>query len=461
MDAANANVLELGRTPAHTILRLSWPAILEQIAFTVLNFADTAMVGVLGAVYTAAVGITAPIIWLTGGIIAAVSVGFSVQVAQRVGSGELEDAGRAAAQSLLAAMAAGLLLLGLGLAVTPYLPGWLGAQPEVIPMASQYFFVMCFSFFANSLVVTISSVLRCVGDTKSPMWANMLAIVVNIVFNYLFIYPTHTLTLFGRSVTVWGAGLEVAGAALGSVLAIVVAVLLLLPPLLGNRRGLHITLAAVLRPHRPTLRRAWELGLPVFCERVTLALGQVAFMRIISGLGTTALAAHHLAVQAESLSYMPAFGFSIAATTLVGQSIGAGDPQRARTFGRLAANMSAGLMGITGAVLFFGGGWLVSLFTRDAAVISLGHALLCIVAFAQPPQAYAIAYAGALRGAGDSRWPFYINLVGVWGIRVLLCALFVFGFGWGLRSAWIAMLADLAFRGAVCRKRFLNSVGTA
>lgn len=458
MKENSANVLNLGKTPATTVLKLSWPSILEQIAFTVLNFADTAMVGVLGASFTAAVGISAPVLWLASGIIAAVSVGFSVQVAQYVGSGDMERASRAASQSLSVSLLCGLALSAVGLLLSPYLPALLGAEGDVATMASSYFAIMSISCLFNSLEINFSSILRCTGDTTSPLWANSTAIVLNIFLNWLFIFPERTITAFGRDFQVWGAGLGVSGAALGSAISIGAAALLLAVPMFAGKRGIKIHRHDVLHFDREILRRAYALGMPVGLERVTLSLGQVVFIRMVSTMGTTAVAAHHLAIQAESLSYMPSFGFSVAATTLVGQSIGAEDRERALGFGRIASNMGAIGMGITGLLLFFLAEPIIGLFTRDLAVIALGGILLRIVAFAQPMEAYATIYAGALRGAGDSRWPFYINLVGVWGFRIGLSLLFVFAFGWGLPALWVAMLIDLTFRGIVCRKRFLNNI---
>lgn len=458
MSGTSANVLTLGKTPATTVLKLSWPTILEQIAFTVLNFADTAMVGVLGASFTAAVGITSPVLWLIGGIMSAVSVGFSVQVAQSIGAGEMRRASRAAGQAVITSVATGTLLTVACLLIAPVLPAMLGAEEAIRPHATSYFMVMAFFGLVNSLEMIMSSILRCTGNTKAPLIANSLSIVLNIVLNYLFIYPTRTITVLGNSFVMWGAGMGVAGAALGSVLSILVAALLLIRPFISGERGILFEKSDFVSADKAILTRAVELGMPVALERVTMSLGQVVYMRIISGMGTIAIAAHHLAVQAESLSYLPSFGFAVAATTLVGQSVGANDRPLARTFGRTSSNMAAICMALTGVLLFLLAEPIISIFTRDVSVIALGGVLLRIVAFAQPSQAHATVYAGSLRGAGDSRWPFYINLVGVWGFRVALTLIFVYGLGWGLEAAWIAMLADLVFRGIVCRKRFLRKL---
>ena len=456
MAAQPMNVLELGKTPASTVLKLSWPTILEQIAFTVLNFADTAMVGVLGAACTAAVGITAPVLWLVNGIIAAVSVGFSVQVAQDVGAGDLDRASSVIRQAFVFSALSGGALTLICFLLTPVLPALMGAEDQVLPLAGQYFGVVCFSFFFNSLETVMAATLRCMGNTRTPMTANIIAIVLNIFLNWLFIFPPLTVQIGGNSFTIPRAGMGPAGAALGTVLSIGAATVLILLPLLRGKSGLKLSLGGKFSFDGPVLVRAAFLGIPVALERITMSLGQVAYLRIVSTMGTTAVAAHHLAVQAESLSYLPSFGFSVAATTLVGQSVGASQPEKGLNFGRIAVHMGFACMSVTGVVLFVVAAPIISIFTRDAAVIALGASLLRVVAFAQPGEAWANIYTGALRGAGDSRWPFYINLVGVWGIRVLLAVIFVFGFGLGLQWVWVAMFADLTFRGIVCRRRFLR-----
>ena len=458
MSTQTANVLNLGKTPVSTVLKLAWPTILEQIAFTVLTFADTAMVGILGAVCTAAVGITAPLLWLAGGIFSSVSIGFSVVVAQNVGANNMDKASRTVSVSIMASSTVGLILALVGLILSPVLPVWLGAEGQVAGLATQYFAVMSLSCLANSISTNISGILRSTGDTKTPLIANSIAIVLNIVLNFLFIFPSKEITLLGATIHTWGLGLGVAGAAMATALSIATSAMIMIPSLLSAKRGIKIDTKLMLHPEKELLKEVSKLSIPIAMERVTLGIGQVFYMWIVATLGTTAVAAHHLAVQAESLSYLPAFGFSVAVTTLVGQSIGADDRAKARVFGKIGGNMGAVLMGLTGILLFVFAEPLLGILTQDVAVIAVGATLLRIVAFAQPAEACAIIYAGALRGAGDTKWPFYINLIGVWGLRIGLSTLFVFGFGFGLNAVWIAMLIDLSFRGYVCRKRFLHNV---
>ncbi len=457
----SANVLQLGKTPTTTVLKLSWPAILEQIAFTVLNFSDTAMVGVLGATSTAAVGIVSPILWLTNGLIAALSVGLSVQVAHAIGAEDYQHSQRVIRQSMGFSLLFGAILSLLCLVLTPVLPTLLGAEPEVAPLARSYLWVVSFSMLFNSVEVVFAAILRCMGNTRAPMFANMTAILLNVVLNFLFIYPSRTVLWMGREFFIPGCGFGVAGAALGTVISIAIAGVLVVGTIASGRVGEGLALRwegfwALFRLDGDILMRCAHLGVPVALERATMALGQIVYIRIVASMGTVAVAAHHLANQAESLSYLPAFGFSIAATTLVGQAVGARLKDEAKNFGRIAANMGLICMTFTGLLLFTLSAPLISLFTRDTEVIALGSRLLKIVAFAQPPQALAIIYAGAMRGAGDSRWPFYINLVGVWGIRVLFASIFTFAMGLGLEWVWVAMLMDICFRGVVCRRRFVS-----
>ena len=357
MAQSSSNVLHLGKTPTSTVLKLSWPAILEQIAFTILNFADTAMVGILGAACTAAVGIISPVLWLTNGLIAAVSVGLSVQVAHAVGAEDYDQGQKVIRQSMSAALLTGALLSLIALILPPVLPPLLGAAPAVAPLAQNYMWYISFSMLFNSVEVVFAAILRCMGNTRAPMTANLIAIFLNIVLNFLFIYPARTVVWQGQSVFIPGLGMGVAGAALGTVLSIAVAAALVLYTIASGRAGDGLVLRwegfrTLLQFDRAILRRAADLGIPVALERATMALGQVAYIRIVATMGTIAVASHHLAVQAESLSYLPAFGFSVAATTLVGQAVGARLKEEAKRFGDIAANMGLICMSITGVDRF-------------------------------------------------------------------------------------------------------------
>ena len=450
MENQSVNVLHLGKTPLTTILKLAWPTIIEQMIFIVLTFSDTAMVGALGAASTAAVGITSTSIWLIESIISAVSVGLSIQLAQSIGANDMTLAQKVVGQSLLTSLSVGLLMSGSFFALHWHLPYWLGAEADVLPLAQAYLQIISFSLFFNMFSTVFSSLLRCMGDTQTPLRYNFLAIILNIVFNFLLIFPTRTIPIFGLNIPMIGVGMGVAGAALGTVLSIGISAVLLFVALCSKSRPIHLTFEKEnLRPNRKILGNMVRLGVPVAMEQFISTSGQVASTRIVSTLGTVAIAANTLAVNAEGLSYMPAYGVSVATTTLVGQSIGADKKDDAMNFGKVANRLGFCAMIFVGILLFALSEFLISLFTRDQAVIELGARMLRIVAIAQPLNASCSILSGALRGAADARTPFFISIFGMWALRVPLALLFVFVFKWGLAGYWIAMIIDNMTKGAL------------
>lgn len=454
MAKESVNVLNLGKTPTTTILKLAWPTIIEQMMFTVLNFCDTAMVGALGAAATAAVGITSTSIWLTGSVVSAVSVGLSVQLAQAVGANNFPRAKKVVGQSFLSCLVLGTLLFLVFFALHPYLPGWLGAQPDVIPDAQKYLRVISYSLIFNMFSSVFSSLLRCMGDTHTPLKYNLISIVVNIVFNYLFIFPTRQISIFGFSFKMIGAGLGVEGAAWGTTLSILVATIGMVLSLCSKKRQVHLSFDDSMKPQKDILWRMVKLGVPTAMESFISTSGQVASTRIVSTLGTVAVAANTLAVSAESLSYMPCYGVSVATTTLVSQSIGAGKKDGAMNFGKIANKIGFCAMIFVGVLLFVLAEPLIRLFTPDESVIPLAAAMLRIVAIAQPLNASYSILSGALRGATDVKGPFFIGIFGMWGLRVPLALLFVFVFKWGLHGYWIAMVIDNMTKGLLSIIRF-------
>lgn len=441
------------------ILILSWPAILEQIMITLVQYVDTAMVGSLGSAATAAVGLTASTTWLFGGLFGAAAVGFSVQVAQHLGAGREEDAKSVTWQALRFVVLFGLLIGAIGVALSFPLPAMLRAQKEIRGDASLYFRIMAcampFTFGSNMF----SSILRCAGDTKTPMLLNLLTNVLNVTLNTLFIYPARTVSLLGASFPMWGAGWGVGGAAFASACSNVTVCILFTLTIFLKNSPVRITMKRRYSFEKSCLLTVWRLGLPVALERTLTSLAQVIITSLIAGINTVAVAANHLAVTAESLSYMPAYGIATAATTLVGQSVGAGRKELAKRFARLISWLGVGLMTIGGLVLFVFAPQLITIFTSDPEVIALGTQVLRIVAFAEPLFGASIVASGALRGAGDSKVPFLLSLGTMWGVRVALSLLLVGPLG--LAGVWLAMAAELSARGLVFmvrlyRGRWLN-----
>ena len=437
-----------------TLTHLAWPAIIEQLLGTMVSYVDTAMVGLVSPAATAAVGINAACIWLCNSFLSGVGVGYSVQVANAVGARDHERARSVMRQGLVATVFSGLLVLALFQLLAGSIPRWLGAEPEVLPQAVAYlrFYALGLPFAAA--VAVFSAILRCLGDTKRPLIFNTAANLLNIVFNFFLIYGPRSVAWGGLAFTVPGAGLGVAGAAIASALALGVAGALTLRSVFDQRRALSISLKEDYRPDRAIIGQAVRLGGPYIGERFTVNLGQIAMTRVVASLGTVAIAANHIATTAEGLCYLPAYGVSFAATALVGQAVGARNKDDARAYGNLAGMLGFAICVVTGAALFVLARPLSALFTTDPAVVELSAQVLRIVSVSEPLFAAFIVLSGALRGAHDVKFPMFLALFCMWGVRVVLAPVLVFHFQVGLAGVWAAMAADLVFRGVLCSLRW-------
>lgn len=429
------------------VMFLAWPAIVEQIMITAVQYIDTAMVGSLGADATAAVGLTSSTMWLFWGLLAAAAAGFSVQVAQHLGAKNGDAAKRVTAQSLKFTVLFGLFIAAVGFALSFPLPYLLGAQGEVAAQAGVYFRIMAFGMPFTLGVNMASSLLRCAGDTKIPMVLNTAMNVLNMIFNFLLIYPTRKIELFGVSFTMWGANWGVAGAAIASVTATVIVCVIFMVLIFYKNSPIRLTRRDSFGFEASCLRAAVRLGVPIALERVTMTSAQILITAVIAKIGTVAVATNHLAVTAESLSYAPAYGVAAAATTLVGQAIGANKKDLAMRFAKITTFIGIGMMTFGGVILFVFATPLICIFSSDPEVITLGTQVLRIVAFAEPLFGASIVAAGALRGAGDSKAPFLLSLATMWGVRITLS--FALAGSMGLNGVWLAMTIELVARGLV------------
>ena len=453
--AKSLNLLDKSIPTWKLVLMLAWPSIIEQLLHTAVNYVDTAMVGSIGTYATAAIGVCTSTIFLLMGVMNATGLGFSVMVARKIGEGNHEEARTILRQSMLAVVVVGLsLTLLVELILSPNLPRWMGAEPDVLPHAITYFRVIGANYLLNTGMIMATNMLRCMGDTKTPLKFNILTNLINVVCNFLLIYPTRQLTVGGLTFTMPGAGWGVAGAAAATALATAFSAICLLSVLFRRKGPLQISLRDDYKPQPDIIKQAFHLGVPSFLERAVISGGQIVSTAMISGLGTAALAAHQLANSGESLCYMPIFGFSVAATTLVAQNLGAGDKERAFKQGAWSTWMSVVVMCTASAIMFALAPNIIDLFSNDAAVIALGGRVLRIEAFAEPFFAIATVVAGVLRGAGDTRWPFYISLAGMWLMRVPIAFVLINLFGWGLEAIWVGMAVDLFVRGVLCLWRF-------
>lgn len=443
------NVLDESMHPTHVIWRLAWPTVLEQLLIMVVQYVDTAMVGSLGKNATAAIAVTSSFTWLMNGIFSGISLGFGVPVGRYIGAGKLDQARAVIRQSVLAIFGFGILATLIMQFLAPQLPIWLGAEVAIRADASAYISIVSSVYLFSLSINVCSNILRCAGDTRTPLMFNIATNIINVVFNTLLIYPTRTVNVFGWQFTMWGAGWGVSGAAVATAMATAFSGIMLLTALFRPTFPVSIRIKDKFRFDKAIFKDMVRLGSPVTFERVTISLGQVALTAMVTAIGTAELAAHSLATTAESITYMPAFGFSAAATTLIAQSMGAERPALAKRFGRYCMLGAVLFMTAMGAVLFFGGQFLVSLFTPDAEVVSLGGAVLRIEALAQPFFAISMVVSGIMRGARQTKVTFVIAAVGMWVVRIPLAFILLRTTELGLTCAWIAMASDLFVRGLI------------
>jgi putative MATE family efflux protein len=443
--------------PFSVIITLAWPIFLEQVLVSLVQSIDTAMVGSLGANATASVAISQNPINLINSVILALGVGFTTMIARAVGAGQYDYSKLLIRQSIVVVIALGIPLSALCFALSRQIPIWMGAAPEILDDAQIYIRIIAFSMLFRGLLMVLTAIYRGFGDSRTPMLINVAINTLNVLGNYLLIYDVHDVTLFGHTFSVWGANLGVAGAALSTTCSQTLGSLTLLLMCFLPRSGpMRISVHDSFRPSRDTLQEVFRVSLPVMFERFTISGAFVMTSSIIATLGTVSLAANSLAAQAESLSFMPGFAFGTAATTLVGQSLGANREDLARKYVRLSGWIGSIVMLFMSFLLFILSENIIALFTPDEQVIVLGGQLLKILAFIQVPQMLAMVYSGALKGAGDTKSPFLITLFSMWGVRILGSILVVRVFHKDLRWVCAAMCLDNIVRFFLYLYRYLQ-----
>lgn len=427
---------------------LSVPAILAQFSSIAMEYIDASMVGSLGANASASIGLVSTTTWLFGGVCAAAATGFSVQVAHLIGAGDFVRARKVLRQSVTALTVFGVLMAALGVAVSGALPGWLGGD-EVIRRDSTLYFRIFSSFLpALQLNFLAGGMLRCSGNMRVPSLLNVLMCLLDVIFNFFLIFPTREMMLFGSPVVVPGAGLGVEGAALGTVSAETVTCGLMLWYLFRRSPMLKLTgESGRFLPQRSTLRNAARIGLPMGLEHIAICSAQIMTTVIVAPLGVIAIAANSFAIIAESLCYMPGYGISEAATTLVGQSLGAGRVRLLRRFSNITVISGMTIMGLMGVVLYVAAPQIIGVMTPVEEIRVLGVEILRIEAYAEPMFAAAIVTYGVFVGVGNTLVPSLMNLFSIWGVRLVLASLLAPTMG--LKGVWLAMSIELCFRGLI------------
>ena len=423
------------------IVSLSIPSILAQISATVMFFIDASMVGHLGAKASAAIGLVETTGWLMGGLAHAASLGFSVQVAHFIGANDIEAARRVLRQSLVCCLAWALLMSLTSIAIAPFLPYWLGGSEEIAHDASLYFAIIGFCGIFFQMEGLAGSMLKCSGNMKIPSALNIGMCVMDVIFNYIFIYVLD---------------MGVAGAAIGTGIAELITACLMLYFLLVRSKMLAIFRGpkSSFRPTFDVVSTAVKIGAPMGLQHLLMGSAQIVSTIIVAPLGTIAIATHSLAITVESLCYMPGYGIAEAATTLVGQGIGAGQKALTRSFARMSVGMGISVMTVMGVLMWIFAPELMSLMSPVEEVIAQGTQVLRIEAWAEPMFAAAIVCNGVFIGAGDTLIPAAMSLVSMWAVRLTLAAMLAPRFG--LKGVWTAMAIELTFRGCIFLARLFK-----
>lgn len=399
------------------------------------NMCDMMMVGGVGPAAIAAIGLTSQPIFLALAAFMALNVGTTALVARFIGARNVQEANIAARQSLLISACMSIVASIIVYSFARPIVHFMGAEDDAIGYGVTYLRMISLGFIPQTIGMSVTAMLRGSGDTKTPMRYNIIANIVNVVGNILLI---NGYLGFPR----WG----VFGAALATVIGQVVGMTLALHAITGGKSVLHISLKDKFVLRLDLIQRVFKVGAPAMLEQVVMRFGMISFTKVVAGLGTMVFAAHQIAMNIVGLSFTPGMGFGMAATSLIGRSLGRKRPDWAETYGwqtQRIGNFVAAFMSI---LFFFGGKYLAALYTRDPAVIRNAATALRIIAIVQILQSTQFILAGALRGAGDTRWPFISTLVGVVIVRVALAVLFVNYLGWGLTGAWAAMAIDQCVR---------------
>ena len=415
------------------IVSLSIPSILAQISATVMFFIDASMVGHLGAKASAAIGLVETTGWLMGGLASAANMGFSVQVAHFIGANDFEAARRVLRQSLVCCLLWALMTSLISVIIAPFLPYWMGGSEEIAHDASVYFAIFGFCGIFFQMEGLAGSMLKCSGNMKIPSMLNIGMCVMDVVFNYIFIYILD---------------LGVMGAAIGTGVAMLITAVLMLYFVLVKSKILSLVgRSGSFKPKSDTVGTAVKIGAPMGLQHLLMGGAYIVSTMIVAPLGTIAIAAHSLAITVESLCYMPGFGIAEAATTLVGQGIGAGQKLLTRSFAYMSVGLGIAVMTFMGMLMWIFAPELMAIMSPVEEVIAQGTQVLRIEAWVEPLFAAAIVANGVFIGAGDTIIPAIMSLASMWAVRLTLAA--TLAPKYGLKGVWTAMAIELSFRGSI------------
>lgn len=413
------------------ILTLAIPATIENVLQTAVGFIDALMISKIGLVAVTAVGIANTILNVYLALFIALGVGASALIAQKIGAKRPDEAQKVTNQAVMLTLAVSLLLGIISIVFGESLLRVMGASEAVLQEALQFFMVVGGGAMFMGLMTIFGSILRATGDTKSPMKISVVVNIGNVVIDYILIFGLGPIPALG-----------VLGTAIGTVLSRGLGCWLLYRKVQQSESPVDHASLFNSGNYRPLV----NLSIPATLERLVMRLGQVLYFGLIVSISAKTFAAHSIAGNIESFTYMPAYGLATAATTLVGNAVGAGESQQAKRYGYSAAKYGVIFMSLLGVVLFFGAPFFASLFTSDQEALRQIVIALRIDAFAQPGLAISLITTGALQGMGDTKSPLYSTAFGMWGIRVVGVIVLSKYLGLGIAGIWLSIAIDLYLR---------------
>ncbi len=413
------------------IITLAVPAMIENILQTIVGFVDTLFVAKLGLNEVTAVGVANAVLAVYIAIFMAIGVGTSSLIARSIGAGDITKAKSVARQSTIISGLIGLVLGLLTLFFSEPLLRMMGAESQVLSEGVTYFQIVGVPSIFISLMFTFGSILRASGDTKTPMKVSWWINIIHIGLDYVLIFG-----FLGME------GMGVAGAAWATVVVRIIGTLVLF---FYIKRSM-VSFSLLGSSSREDSFSILKLSTPTAIERLIMRLGQVLYFGLILKIGADTYAAHSIAGNIETFSYMPGYGLAIAATTLVGQSIGGRRFKEAYQYGMLTTGVAVIFMSFIGLLLFFLSPWFATWFTADENAIDMVVTALRIDAFAQPALAVGLVFAGALQGAGDTKSPMYSTAIGMWIFRVIGVYVLGIQMEMGIAGVWLSIAIDLYVR---------------
>lgn len=428
------------------VIEIAWPAVTELVLVSLFGAIDMMMAGQIGTVGTTAItaiGLTNQPIFLAMAVFQALNIGGTALVSRFIGAKKEREANNTTVQLLYLTFFLSFFVVIPAVMFAKQIYIFMGADKEVIDIGLMYFKIVLYGIFPQNFALAIAAVLRGAGDTKTPMLVNVFSNLLNVFGNYVLIFGHFGFPQLG-----------VTGAGVSTLISRIISMLMLSWALFNGKSQIKLSFKTKYKVDLNKMKRLMRIGFPSALEQLFLRTGNLFFVRVVATLGTVIYAAHQVSLSILSLSFTTGMAFGMAASTLIGQSLGAEDRELAEEYGKETRFLGSIAATAIGIVFFIFGPQIVALYSNDPEVISRASLILKMIAIIQPFQSSQLIYAGGLRGAGDTKWPLISTLAGIWFIRVTLAYLFINGLGYGLIGAWLAICVDQVIRYFILLWRF-------